>query len=449
MFEDFNLKKQDMRYLLGLLIFNAILVTYYINFNVQLGISCSDVYLYLLNALYFTGTNIHATENIYLSPVVCFLTSLLFRCGLVDKLAIFIVTGLFAIFGNIGLYLLLKQFYDNTLSIAGSIIFSTLTLNLTWLANGTLDIPAVALTIWLVLFSIIAIKKNPKFYTLAGLFFVLSVFTRYTVVLTIPALLIIYIYENGLKIKKEDKKHVFKAITISMVVGIIIFATVFVMGHGQFGGGQMLDRASGQTGSSTDPAFNPDYSYYLTNLPNFISNSHTVFDGNPVLQNPTVLSWTVILILIIGALLWLKDTKPKLEKKHAIPIALFLISALIFTRITSLVTIFLVSVGLYLLGKDSDNETGIAMFVWIISNIIFFTYLNIRVNRYIIPIFPAMIYFTIKAIDIINSKIRINRNIIPIVLIVLFAVQGFAFKSTKHSSLQHSIRLPKRFQIIS
>ena len=54
----------------------------------------------------------------------------------------------------------------------------------------------------------------------------------------------------------------------------------------------------------------------MFNFPNFISNSHTVFDGNPVLENPTPLSWIVFAILLIGAIIWLAKSKIKPEKKH-------------------------------------------------------------------------------------------------------------------------------------
>ena len=109
MLKEFNLNKKDKAYLIAILLFSTILVGYYINFNNSIGIACSDVYVYLLNALFYTGEKISTTSFVYISPVICFLTSLLFRIGLVDKLAIFIVTGLFAIIGNIGLYILLRK----------------------------------------------------------------------------------------------------------------------------------------------------------------------------------------------------------------------------------------------------------------------------------------------------------------------------------------------------
>ncbi len=428
MLDDFNVSNKDKYYFLFLLIFSGILVVYYINFNLKVGVSCSDVYVYLLNALYYTGTNICSTENIYLSPIICFLTSLLFRAGLVDKLAIFIVTGILAIMGNIGIYLLFKQFYDEKLSLCGAIIYSTTTLSLTWLANGTLDVPAVGMTIWFVLFMIIAINKNPKFYMYAIPVFVIGFFTRYTLILTLPAVLLYYVYIKGFKIEKNDLKYIITGIIIGIIIASIILTTINIMGNGQFGAAsQMANGIAGKQGSDTDPAYNTELGYYLFNLPNFISNSHTVFNGNPVLENPTVFSWMTFAILIIGAILWLKDSELKIQKKHALPLIILLIACATYTRISSVLTTLIVLLGLYLLGKDSKNKTGYLMIAWILANFTFFSYYSIKVNRYILPIFPALIYFLLKSLSLIQDNLKINRNIIPIILIVLFVIQGFAY----------------------
>ena len=117
-----NINIKDKKELILITLISAALVAYYINFNDHLGIYCSDVYVYLLNALYYAGTNIYSTKSIYLSPVVCFLTSLIFDLGYVDKTAIFIITGILAIIGNIGLYLLLRLRFNNLLSLTGTII---------------------------------------------------------------------------------------------------------------------------------------------------------------------------------------------------------------------------------------------------------------------------------------------------------------------------------------
>lgn len=439
MFEEFNIKQKDKIYLLFIVIFSTILVGYYIHFNEVIGISCSDVYIYLLNALYYTGTNINSTKFIYLSPVICFLTSLFFRVGLVDELAIYIVTGAFAILGNIGFYLLLRKYFDETLSLTGTILFSSFTLYLTWLANGTLDIPATGIIIWIVLFTIIAIKENPKYYEYLIPLLVIGFFTRYTVILTLPALFLFYILENGFKIKSNDIKHIKKGILIAAIIIAVILATILIMSNNHFEATtQISNGIVGKTGSDTDPAFNPDLSYYLVNYPNFISNSHTVFDGNPILEYPTILSWTIFAILLLGAGLWLYDNKINFEKKDIIPIVIILIGILSFTKVSSVITTLLILIGFYLIGKDRENKNGLFMLAWILSNAIFLSYYHIKVNRYIIPTFPPFIYFILIAIENIHKHVKINKNIIPLILILAFIVQAFAFTTTFEPTDQYT-----------
>jgi 4-amino-4-deoxy-L-arabinose transferase-like glycosyltransferase len=431
MFEELNIKQKDKYFLLFILVYSIILVGYYINFNDNLGIYCSDVYVYLLNALYYAGTNIRATGTIYLSPLICILTSIFFYLGFVDKLAIYIVTGAFAVFGNIGFYLLLKRYFDENLSLTGCIIYSSLTLYLTWLANGTLDIPAVSMTIWIALFAVLAINDNPKFYQYAILFIVLGVFTRYTILLTLPAIALYYFYEKGLKIDRKDLKYIAKGIAIGLVLAIIIMSVIMTLGEGNFAAGNQISTGvSGAQGSAADPAYNSDVSYYAVNFINFISNSHTFIDGNPILDNPTPLAWTMMAILIIGMGLWLYEHKRKAEKKDIIPLLFFIIAIATFTRISSVITTLLVLFGLYFMGKDSENKTEYFMLAWIFSNIIFFSYYTIKVNRYLLPAFPAIIYFILLSINTINKHVKINKNIIPIILISLFIIQAFTFTFT-------------------
>ena len=108
----------------------------------------------------------------------------------------------------------------------------------------------------------------------------------------------------------------------------------------------------------------------------------------------------------------------------------FLISVAIFTQVSSIVTIIITFIGLYLIGKDSQHKEYLAMLGWILSFYIFFTYFNIRVNRYIIPAIPPIIYFIMLSIELIHEKIKINKNIIPLILIIMFVIQGFTFTST-------------------
>jgi hypothetical protein len=444
MFEEFNIRQKDKYCLLFILIYSIVLVGYYINFNDNLGIYCSDVYVYLLNALYYTGTNIRSTGTIYLSPLICRLTSIFFYFGFMDKNAIYIVTGAFAVFGNIGFYLLFRRYFNEILSLAGTIIYCSLTLYLTWLANGTLDIPAVSMIIWIVFFSALAINDNPKYYQHAILFIVLGLFTRYTILLILPALALYYIYEKGFRIERKDLKYILRGIAIGLILVVLAIAPIMIMAGGNFAASDQISSGiSGAQGSQTDPGYNADVGYYVANLINFISNSHTIISGNPILDSPTPLAWGIIAILIIGMGLWIYENRRKPQKKDMIPLIFFILAIVSFTRISSVITTVLVLLGIYFLGKDSKHKTEYFMLAWIFSNIIFYSYYTIKVNRYFLPAFPAIIYFIILAVDTISRRAKINENIIPVILIALFIIQAFAFtytfeETTKFKAIEES-----------
>ena len=82
------------------------------------------------------------------------------------------------------------------------------------------------------------------------------------------------------------------------------------------------------------------------------------------------------------------------------------------------------------------------MLAWFLVYFIFFTFLNIKVNRYIITAFPAFIYFVIYALneildlsrkfEFLEFKKQNVLKIIPIILIVFCIFSAFSFTSTVH-----------------
>uniref|UniRef100_UPI003890DB56 glycosyltransferase family 39 protein n=1 Tax=Methanobrevibacter sp. TaxID=66852 RepID=UPI003890DB56 len=427
--EEFSLDKKDKYILILITLFSVILTGYYIKFNQNLGIYCSDVYVYLLNAVYYTGHNIQSTNNIYLSPVICFLTSILMTIGIKDATSILIITGLFAIIGNIGLYFLLRIKFDSVLSLTGVILYATFALNLTWLANGTIDIPGVSITIWTVIFLILAVDKNPKYYLFAFPAFAIAFFTRYQIIFILPVLILYYLYKKGFKIEKQDLKYIIIGALIAGLLSAIILIPVINMGHGSFEPtSQISSGIGGNHGRTVDPAYTTDVGYYLTNFLNFISSSKVTYDHmTPHLENPTVLSFLIVGILTIGSIIFILKRDYELNKEKLIPLALFIIAILTFNRTSSVVTISITFLGLFLIGRNSKNQMGLMMLSWILVNLIFYSYYSLKVNRYIISAIPPLIYLILASIELINEKVKINKNIIPIVLIILFLVQGFTF----------------------
>ena len=104
-----------------------------------LGHNYRDAYLYLIQAYHFAGTPIGGYDYVnYYSPLIPFLTSLLFRLGFVSEASLFAVTGLFYPIAVIGIYFLLNLRFDKFYSMLGAILYGSMSINLMWTANECL-----------------------------------------------------------------------------------------------------------------------------------------------------------------------------------------------------------------------------------------------------------------------------------------------------------------------
>lgn len=436
--KELGLEKNDKKYLGLILLITTILVIYYINFSMNIGIFCSDVYVYLINGLYYSGENIGANNDLWLTPLISILTSLFFDLGLKNQISIFIVTGILAIVGNIGLYILFRLKFDETLSFLGVIIYATFSLNLIWLANGSIDIPAVSLMIWTALFGIIAVDRNPKFYLLTIIMFFLGFLIRYTVVLILPPLLIYFIYKKKYKAPWSEIKY----LVIPVIVVGAITAVVLIALHIMNGEIKALDLGmtfiKGEHTSANNPAYNTNIFYYAQNFFNFLGSSGvTFFDveffkRNPQLNNPTIISAIYGIILIAGGAIALKDNiHGKFSKKYlGLTIVLAILTTWSFTALSSTPTVILLLITMIAARKtfkSPDYDLSLMFLTWLLINFIFISHVDFKVNRYFIPSLPAVAYFIVYGIYKIQEHMKINKNIIPIILTAALLVSAFTF----------------------
>ena len=475
--DDLNISKNDFFYLLILTVF-SILITYtLINFNQALGIYCSDVFIYLSNSLVFAGYE-SSILYLYLSPVICILTAILFKLGFLSEASLYLVTGIFCILANIGIYVLLKNKFSSLLSLCGAFLFGSFSLTLLWWANGTLDVPAVALSIWTVIFILLAVDNDSKYYMIAIPLFVLAVFTRYTALFLLPLILLYYLskhdfftnldllivdrqeFSRKLKsyIKSEEFRNILKSFAIAFMLVVLFSATILAYGSNLSFLTQSSIFASGSKGEVIDNAYTTDTFFYLHDFPNFLYSDYVSFDNViPVLNGSNPMSFFLIGLFAAGILLSgykLINAERKGESKYKylvwiLFVVLLVISILSF-KINSLITITLILIDLVILfsyfrkiGIDREiYSTDIFMLAWLLVYFIFFTFLNIKVNRYIITVFPAFIYFVIYALNEIldlsgkfeffEFKKQNLLKIIPILLIVFCIFSAFTFTSTVH-----------------
>ena len=496
--------KIDLIFISLIAIFTLIIVYLLININNQLGIYCSDVFIYLLNSLNFAGYSIGTRSTMYLSPIICFLTSLIFKTGFINQVAIFTVTGLFFPIASIGLYLLCRLHLNKLISLFAAFLFINFSLNILWAANGSLDIPAIAISIWIMYFSVLAVDKDPKYFTIAFPLFVIGFFTRYTVGFILPLMILYILFKIDLfdKIKlifdkKLFKRNInnliksksFKYSTIGIVIatGILtaVLSVLLKFGSNLTFISQTQDVISGGKGSTIDPGFNPDSLFYLTNLPNFISSTKISFDGPiPILEDPTLLSYFILGLIILGFLFYISKILIKLKNRNIIDkkeeqsvsvkianekenidveiptsnkysrkfhkilpieiayikiIGVAMLSVVLiatYKEVSSVISevLFLINILLVfnILNKYSikDLNFNLSMFSWFIVYLIFFSFTNIKVDRYFITVMPVIAYFAAYSLNFLINEI----NKINFVKNNLFIKLNIPFNSNKLSN---------------
>ncbi|MCF0226677.1 MAG: glycosyltransferase family 39 protein [Methanobrevibacter sp.] len=427
-----NLDSKDKYYLAILTIISIALTIWYINFSLNLGQFCSDVYVYLANALYYSGKNVGVNNDLWLTPLICILTSIFFDFGLKNQVSLYIVTGILAIIGNIGLYLLFRFKLDKITSFLGVIVYTTFALNLIWSGNGTLDIPAVSLIIWTVLFAVIAINKNPKFYIYTIIVFILAFFVRYTVILILPSLILYFIFKKKYKAPWSELKYIVIPIVVFVVVvalALIIMSVISDMPRFVTLG---LDYIGGYQGSTGNTAYNINLYYYIENFFNFLSCSNITFPGStPQLNQPTIISALYGILIVIGAIFAVKDNLGTKISKKFIPITLVLAIITIYSFLSlgssiTIVLLFFTFISLRKIFKSDKFDFNLMLISWALINFIFFSYLHFKVNRYFIPSLPVVAYFIVLGVYKINNHFKINKYIIPVVLTVVLLFGAFS-----------------------
>jgi 4-amino-4-deoxy-L-arabinose transferase-like glycosyltransferase len=160
-----------------------------------------DTYDFLSNAMYFAGQGFGYTD-LTRPPFLPFLTSLLFRLGFVYESTIYYLDAFFLVFGAVGLYLFFRMKFEPIISFFGSLLFSTFPVVIIFAGIGLSDIPSVALSIWALYTTVLAVKRDSKFFYLSFSLGVLAFLTRYPAgFIVFPMLFYLIINRKSLSIK--------------------------------------------------------------------------------------------------------------------------------------------------------------------------------------------------------------------------------------------------------
>ena len=452
---DLNLDMSDKYYIIFLACFSILITLMIVKFHQSRGAFNSDIYVYLASALDFAGMNYNHISSVGAlsnSPFICYLTSLLFKLGFVHVNSIYFVTSIFSISGIFAMYILLKARFSNMLSLVGALLYSSFSLTLFYFANGMLDVPAVALMLWTLIFTVAAADKNPKYYILVGLFFAMSFFTRFTTgfIVILVALYILKDYdlinlaECLFQSRDEFKQRLvsffksseFKWMCISIIIVAAIVAYVFYVISSFNAPVNYLNTAANSVDRfhrPRDPNYILDKFFYVKNyLSLLFANEITSPMQIEKFSNPSVMSYLMMAILFFGFLIksinviknkdFYRDNirkipfrSPKSENVLKIAVVVLFILSVISFKFNYIYTVILMWMALVILQSlikkyDSVNINNFSLSLVCFGLFSFymaiFSFMHLKCVRYILPTLPAFAYFVIYALDSILNYIK-------------------------------------------
>lgn len=406
-----------------LILITGVLVAYLLKVQIKIGVPYWDVFNYLNNALHFANMGSNGVVN-HLPPLIPVVTSIVFRMGYVSVDVIFIINGLIFILGVIGLYLLLKERFNPTKSLAGSLIFISLPVIMAWAVSGGIDLPGVVFSIWALYFLVIGLKKDSKFLFLVLPLLIASLLTRYTAgLIAIP--MIFYILANLNQFK--DILHIKKVILgilIEFGVLLVIFTYFILQLDTSALFGLFFDVVTSSSSGVEDVAYNSNLLYFLQNSLNYISLGSVQGTYrqllNPSEGIPSILAYIIAIISVIGISSYIyrvlntgkEDdiSRANLANlgKIIVVLALFMGLVLSFYNKSLILSEILLLILVYLLyrfmarGKfEMDNKLALdLMFIsWFGAYFIFHGILPFKVDRYFITMAPAFTYFIILGLS--------------------------------------------------
>ena len=430
-----------------------------------LGHSYRDIYFYLIQALRFSGHTISGYGYVnYLSPLIPFLTSILFRLGFVSENSLFFVTMLFYILATVGMFCLFRLRFNNIFSIFGAILYSCLSINLMWAGNGSIDIPCICLSIWALYFFVKGVNQNQRYFYLALPLCVFSFFAKYIGAL-IFAIIILYFL---------SKRDIFTNIKVygKNLIGSFIFACVFTipffafyfMNHLPLG---FLNQAHEISSTTTSSAIavahhrGNNLFFYFEFLPKYIYNPNHVVGYVLLILAVIGIVFSIYKLFKVLSNAEFKNIKfvfnrLKLSKTLTYILLFLSILGMIISFVIAGKFSFVVSEALFFLCilifailfneiiaesnfKYDSLSFDIAMIGWFMGHMLFLSAHLTKVDRYATAFVTPLIFFITFGLKTVCDRIpdkNYIREIIPLIFIIIFIIMGFLYLTIdKHDSL--------------
>ncbi len=349
-----------------------------------------DAYAFLLNALEFAGKGKDYVE-IYRPPLLSFLVSLFVRAGIDAPWPSFFVDAAITLLGVVGLYLLFRQAMSRPSSVLGAMAFLVLPDIVENLSAGITDLIAVAASIWLVYFVVLAVRKDPKYLTWAVVLVPVGFISRFTAGLMLLVIVFAVVYDGRLE-------RFLKPAAIGTAYSTVVLVPYFAYYWWRFGDpliqlGEPLIAATatsrvGMLAGAIEPS-----TFFITGLPGMLGAGWT--------------GWALTALLTSGLALLVAGVfsrSKKLTAPRGLLLALgFCAAAWLSVGPASFVPVLLLWIAVLgwmvprWLDKDHDGLTFFAslMLFWMALYLTVHSHMLVKVSRYFITMAPPAMFLLV------------------------------------------------------
>lgn len=426
--DKFKIQNLNNWILLLLLIVIVGTITYY-RVRIQMDIGPPyDTFDYLANAAEFAGQSIGYSDP--RPPFLSFLTSLVFRLDGLSEAPIFIIDGIIYVFGAIGFYLFLKTRFNKLYSFFGTVLYTTFPIVLTYVGVGYPDLPSVSISIWALYLTTLAVKKDSKYFLAAFPLVMISFLTKFNQVLIIFPI-IFYLFINWQHIKNRENLFIGIILSSLVLIPFLIFFS-WKYGNSLWLFMDFYGTSEGIKNSQT----NTDLLFYIKYIPFVIGNAGLI-----------------ILLVIFGGVIfsWLKLIKEKVDLSSIkssirgnrnlkiLILVTFLVLGLSFGNVSYIISelLFLILIfAIYKLsGINGKYDMDFLFFSWFMAFLIFQSIYILKDIRYFLCLLPALTYFLIRGLNILENQLRLIKNrklsvyIIPVLVLLIIMSTSFYLPS--------------------
>ncbi len=439
--------KIDWFYFLLLIVISGSLFFYRYRLQVVQGPGW-DTFAFLANALEFAGKSIGYAEP-HRSPFLSFLVSLVFRLGWESEAAIFAVDCFLAFAGVLGFYLLLRLRFTPLFSFLGSLLFISYPAVFKQAGTGYTDLASVSFSIWSIYFFALGTQKSTKFLPLALLLFVAAALTRFTALLLIFPVLLIFFLKPFDKVRFSINSFLlgfFASFVLYMPFAIFYFKK---FGNPFFPLAIAFSAASDTTSPAESFAYEPNLGWYIFNLKRFIASS----------AGETIFLVFALFSLVGWAFYFYRLLESTDFKKIGLAFLFALAYVLIFFQgglILRQLAAFMLCFFLYMIFRSDDRKISeslgffLLFFCWFLVYFDFHSHLGVKVDRYFIVMVPGFTYLALHGLyeltEIFSSeKIKtVLKGAVYFLISFFIAVSFFSYFQQKKAQPDYLVADAKK-----